>query len=159
MLLKSLGGIQVDIILLKKVGHLGDPGEKVSVRAGYGRNYLIPFGFAVPATVANLEAFEARVAELERAAVESLVAAESRREKLDGLTVTVERKVSNEGKLFGSVGTQNIATAVQAMGITLERQEVRLPEGPFRATGEHQVVLHLHANVDATIRLRVIPEK
>lgn len=145
---------------MKKVGHVGDLGEKVSVRAGYGRNYLIPFGFAVPATAANLEAFEARRAELERAAVESLVTAESRREKLDGLTVTVARKAGDEeGKLFGSVGTQDIAAAIQEMGITLERQEVRLPEGPFRATGDYEVVLHLHADVDATIRLRVIPEK
>lgn len=149
----------MDVILLKRVGHLGDLGEKVSVRAGYGRNYLIPFGFAVPATAANLEAFEARRAELERAAVESLVAAESRREKLDGLTVTVARKAGDEGKLFGSVGTQDIAAAVQELGITLERQEVRLPEGSLRATGEYKVVLHLHADVDATIRLRVIPEK
>jgi len=144
---------------LKKVGHLGDLGEKVSVRAGYGRNYLIPFGFAVPATAANLEAFEARRAKLERAAIESLVAAESRREKLDSLTVTIARKAGDEGKLFGSVGTQDIAVAVQTLGITLERQEVRLPGGPFRTTGEYQVVLHLHADVDATIRLRVIPEK
>lgn len=149
----------MDVILLKKVGHLGDLGEKVSVRAGYGRNYLIPLGFAVPATAANLEAFEARRAELERAAVESLVAAESRREKLDSLTVTIARKAGDEGKLFGSVGTQDIAVAVQALGITLERQEVRLPEGPFRTTGEYQVVLRLHADVDATIRLRVIPDK
>jgi len=149
----------VDVILLKKVGHLGDLGEKVSVRAGYGRNYLIPFGFAVPATAANLEAFEARRAKLERAAIESLVAAESRREKLDSLTVTIARKAGDEGKLFGSVGTQDIAVAVQTLGITLERQEVRLPGGPFRTTGEYQVVLHLHADVDATIRLRVIPEK
>jgi len=149
----------VDVILLEKVGHVGDLGEKVSVRSGYGRNYLIPFGFAVPATAANLEAFEARRAELERAAVESLVAAESRREKLDRLTVTIARKAGDEGKLFGSVGTQDIVTAIQEMGITLERQEVRLPEGPVRATGDYEVVLHLHADVDATIRLRVIPEK
>lgn len=149
----------MDVILLEKVGHVGDLGEKVSVRSGYGRNYLIPFGFAVPATAANLEAFEARRAELERAAVESLVAAESRREKLDRLTVTIARKAGDEGKLFGSVGTQDIVTAIQEMGITLERQEVRLPEGPVRATGDYEVVLHLHADVDATIRLRVIPEK
>jgi len=149
----------VDVILLKKVGHLGDLGEKVSVRAGYGRNYLIPLGLAVPATAANLEAFEARRAELERAAVESVVAAESRREKLDGLTVTIACKAGDEGKLFGSVGAQDIVVAVQAMGIVLKRREVRLPEGPFRTTGEYQVVLHLHADVDATIRLQVIPHR
>lgn len=149
----------MEVILLKKVGHLGDLGEKVSVRAGYGRNYLIPSGFAVPATEANLQSFEERRAELEKAAVESLAAAVSRQERLEGLTVTVARKTGDEGKLFGSVGTQDIATAVQEMGIRLERQEVRLPEGSFRATGEYEVTLHLHADIDTTIRLHVISEK
>ncbi|MCB2261820.1 MAG: 50S ribosomal protein L9 [Candidatus Thiosymbion ectosymbiont of Robbea hypermnestra] len=149
----------MEVILLKKVGHLGDLGEKVPVRAGYGRNYLIPSGLAVPATEANLKAFEERRVELERAAMESLIAAESRREMLDSLTVTIARKAGDEGKLFGSVGTQDIVAAVRDMGITLERQEVRLPEGAFRTTGEYEVVLHLHADVDATIRLRVVPEK
>lgn len=143
---------------MKKVGHLGDLGERVSVRSGYGRNYLIPSGFAVPATEVNLKAFEERRAELEKEAAESLVAAESRREKLDGLTVMIARKAGDEGKLFGSVGTQDIAVAVQEMGIALERHEVRLPEGPFRAAGEYQVALRLHADVEATIRLEVIPE-
>lgn len=148
----------MEVILLRKVGHLGDLGEKVSVRAGYGRNYLVPSGLAVPATAANLEAFEARRAELEKAAMESLAAAVSRCEELDGLTVTIARKAGDEGKLFGSVGTQDIAATVQEMGITLERQEVRLPTGPFRATGEYEVTLHLHVDVDATIRLQIIPE-
>lgn len=149
----------MDIILLKKVGHLGGLGEKVSVRPGYGRNYLIPSGFAVPATEANLKAFEEQRAELEKEAAESLAGAEARREALDGLTVTVARKAGDEGKLFGSVGTQDIADAVRNMGIGLEKQEVRLPEGPFRAAGEYEVVLHLHADVDATIKLEVIPEE
>jgi len=149
----------VEVILLKKVGHLGDLGEKVSVRAGYGRNCLIPSGFAVPATAANMESFEDRRAELERAAMESLAAAASRRELLDGLTVTVARKAGDEGKLFGSVGTQDIAAAVQERGMALERQEVRLPKGAFRATGEYEVTLHLHADIDATIKLQVTPEK
>jgi large subunit ribosomal protein L9 len=149
----------VDVILLKKVGHLGGLGEKVSVRSGYGRNYLIPSGFAVPATEANMKAFEERRAELEKEAADSLAGAEARREKLEGLTVTVARKAGDEGKLFGSVGTQDIATAVQEMGMELEKQEVRLPEGPFRAAGEYEVTLHLHADVDATIKLEVIPEE
>lgn len=97
----------MEIILLKKVGHLGDLGEKVSVRSGYGRNYLIPSGFAVPATEPNLKAFEERRAELEKEAADSLIAAESRRQMLNGLTVTVARKAGDEGKLFGSVGTQD----------------------------------------------------
>lgn len=149
----------MEIILLKKVGHLGDLGEKVSVRAGYGRNYLIPSGFAVPATEANLKAFDERRAELEKEATESLAAAESRRAVLEGLTLSVARKAGDEGKLFGSVGTQDIAAAAQEMGIALERNEVRLPEGPFRAAGEYEVTLHLHADVQATIKLEVIPEE
>ena len=149
----------MEVILLKKVGHLGGLGEKVSVRPGYGRNYLIPSGFAVPATEANLSAFEERRAELEREAAENLAGAESRRETLNGLTVTVARKAGDEGKLFGSVGTQDIAEAVREMGIELEKQEVRLPEGPFRAAGEYEVMLHLHADVDATVKLEIIPEE
>jgi len=148
----------VEVILLKKVGHLGDLGEKVAVRSGYGRNFLIPSGYAVPATEANLKAFEERRAELEKEATEALAAAELRRAKLDGLTVTVARKAGDEGKLFGSVGTQDIADAIAAMGSELEKQEVRLPDGPFRAAGEYEVTLHLHADVDASIKLEVIPE-
>ena len=149
----------MEVILLKKVGHLGGLGEKVSVRSGYGRNYLIPSGFAVPATESNLKAFEESRAELEKEAAESLAAAEARREKLDGLTVTVARKAGDEGKLFGSVGTQDVSDAVKEMGMELEKQEVRLPDGPFRAAGEYEVALHLHADVDATIKLEIIPEE
>ena len=148
----------MEVILLKNVGHLGELGEKVSVRSGYGRNYLIPSGFAVPATAANMTAFEERRAELEKEAADSQAGAESRREKLDGLTVTVARKAGDEGKLFGSVGTQDIADAVREMGMELEKQEVRLPEGPFRAVGEYEVTLHLHADVNASIKLEVVPE-
>jgi len=149
----------VEVILLTKVDHLGNLGEKVSVRPGYGRNYLIPSGRAVAATEANLKAFEDRRAELEEKAAQSVTAAESRRETLDGLTVTIARKAGDEGKLFGSVGTQDIAAAVQEMGIALERHEVRLPEGPFRAAGDYEVTLHLHADVDATIKIAVVPEE
>ena len=149
----------MEVILLTKVDHLGNLGEKVSVRPGYGRNYLIPSGRAVAATEANLKAFEDRRAELEEKAAQSVTAAESRRETLDGLTVTIARKAGDEGKLFGSVGTQDIAAAVQEMGIALERHEVRLPEGPFRAAGDYEVTLHLHADVDATIKIAVVPEE
>jgi large subunit ribosomal protein L9 len=148
----------VEVILLKKVGHLGDLGEKVSIRAGYGRNYLIPKGYAVPATEANLKAFEERRAELEKEAAQLLAAAEARRGQLDGLTVTIARKAGDEGRLFGSVGTSDIADAVVQMGLQLQKQEVRLPEGPFRAAGEYEVALHLHPEVDATIKVEVIPE-
>ncbi|MGA7982036.1 MAG: 50S ribosomal protein L9 [Chromatiaceae bacterium] len=148
----------MEIILLKKVGHLGGLGDKVSVRSGYGRNYLIPSGLAVPATEANLKAFEERRAELEREANEALAAAEERRAKLDGVTVTVARKAGDEGRLFGSVGTGDIAEAAHAMGLQVEKQEVRLPEGPFRAAGEYEILVHLHPDVDATLKLEIIPE-
>jgi len=129
------------------------------VRPGYGRNFLIPSGFAVPATADNLKAFEERRAELETEAAETFTAAESRRGQLDGLTVTLARKAGDEGKLFGSVGTQDIAAAVTAMGMDLKKQEIRLPEGPFRAVGEYQVTVHLHADVDAVIKLEIVPEE
>lgn len=149
----------MEVILLKKVGHLGGLGEKVSVRAGYGRNYLIPSGHAVPATEANLKAFEESRAELEKEAADTLASAEARRDQLDGLTVTVARKAGDEGRLFGSVGTGDIAAVVTEMGMQLAKQEVRLPEGAFRAAGEYEVALHLHADVDATIKLEIVPEE
>lgn len=149
----------MEVILLKKVGHLGQLGDKVSIRPGYGRNFLIPQGYAVPATDANLKAFEERRAELERQAAEALSAAEVRREKLDGLRVTIARKAGEEGRLFGSVGTGDIAAAVVDVGHVLEKHEVRLPEGPFRAAGEYEVVVHLHADVDATLNLEIVAEK
>jgi large subunit ribosomal protein L9 len=148
----------VEVILLKKVGQLGGLGDKVSVRSGYGRNYLIPSGLAVPATEGNLKAFEERRAELEREASEALAAAEARREKLDGITVTIARKAGDEGRLFGSVGAGDIAEAARALGLDVEKQEVRLSHGPFRAAGQYDVVLHLHADVDATLKLEIIPE-
>jgi large subunit ribosomal protein L9 len=147
----------VEVILLKNVGGLGALGDKVRVRAGYGRNYLVPQGYAVLATAANLEAFEARRAELEREAAEAVAAAEARKASLEGLSVTIARRAGDEGRLFGSVGTQDIAEAVTAAGVAVEKQEVRLPEGPLRAAGEFEVLLHLHADVDATVTVHVVP--
>ena len=144
----------MEVILLKKVGHLGELGDKVAIRPGYGRNFLIPQGYAVPATPANLQAFEERRAELEKQATYALAGAEARREKLDGLTVTIARK----GLLFGSVGTADIADAVKAMGHEIEKQELRLPEGPFRTAGEYEVLAHLHADVDVTLKVEIVPE-
>ena len=149
----------MEVILLKKVDNLGDLGEKVNVKAGYGRNYLIPTGHAVAATADNLEAFEARRAELEKEAGAALAAATARKETLDGLAVTVARKAGDEGRLFGSVGTADIAQAVTDAGHALEKHEVRLPHGAFRATGEYDVELHLHSDVDATIKVDVVPEE
>lgn len=148
----------MDVILLKKVGHLGDLGDKVAVRSGYGRNYLIPQGYAVSATEANVAAFEARRAELERAEAQSLAAAQARREQLDGVTLTIARRAGDEGRLFGSVGTGDIAEAATAKGYPLEKQEVRLPQGPFRAAGTYQVKVHLHPDVDAQLNIEIIPE-
>jgi large subunit ribosomal protein L9 len=147
----------VDVILLKKVGGLGDLGDKVAVRPGYGRNYLIPTGCAVPATEANVKAFEERRAELEAEAASALAAAESRKSQLEDMSVTIARKAGDEGRLFGSVGTADIAEALTAAGVEVAKSEVRLPEGPFRAIGEHEVELHLHSDVDVNVRIEVVP--
>jgi large subunit ribosomal protein L9 len=149
----------MDVILLQKVDNLGNLGDKVAVKSGYGRNFLIPSGRAVPATTDNLAAFEARRAELEKEAAELLAAAEARKAKLDGLTITVPCKAGDEGRLFGSVGTIDIAQAATEAGAEVLKQEVRLPEGPFRVVGEFDVELHLHADVNATIKLSVVPEE
>nr|WP_207188002.1 50S ribosomal protein L9 [Thiorhodovibrio winogradskyi] len=142
--------------MLKKVAGLGALGDKVAVRPGYGRNYLLPGGFAVAATAENLQAFEERRAELEREAAEALATAEARKAKLDGLRVTIGRKAGEEGRLFGSVGTSDIAEAVSATGTELQRSEVRLPDGPLRAVGEFSVNLRLHADLDCNVVIEVV---
>ena len=147
----------MDVILQKKVGGLGELGDKVAVRPGYGRNYLIPQGLAVSATRENLEAFEARRAELERGEAEALAAAVSRQQRLEDLTVTIARKAGEEGRLFGSVGTADIAAAVTEAGVEVVKGEVRLPSGPFRAIGEYEIALHLHSDIDATVRIDIVP--
>ncbi|WPL17805.1 50S ribosomal protein L9 [Thiorhodovibrio winogradskyi] len=147
----------MDVILLKKVVGLGALGDKVSVRPGYGRNYLLPGGFAVAATAENLKAFEERRAELEREAADALAAAEARKAKLDGLRVTIGRKAGDEGRLFGSVGTADIAEAVSsAAEVEIMRSEVRLPDGPLRAVGEFSVNLRLHADLDSNVIIEVV---
>jgi large subunit ribosomal protein L9 len=148
----------MDIILLQKVDNLGNLGDKVHVKSGYGRNFLIPSGRAVPATEENLKAFEARRAELEKEAAGKLAEAEGRKAKLDGLTITISCKAGDEGRLFGSVGTSDISKAVNDSGQALEKKEVQLPNGPFRVAGEYEVDLHLHADVNATIKLTIVPE-
>ncbi|MCU7932929.1 MAG: 50S ribosomal protein L9 [Candidatus Thiodiazotropha sp. (ex Codakia rugifera)] len=148
----------MEIILLQKVDNLGDLGEKVNVKSGFGRNFLIPSGRAVPATEENLKAFEARRAELEKEAAEKLKAAESRKTKLDGMTISITCKAGDEGRLFGSVGTADISKAVSAKGVELAKKEVMLPNGPFRVAGEYDVDLHLHADVDVSVKLTIVPE-
>lgn len=148
----------MEIILLEKIENLGAMGDKVNVRPGYGRNYLVPQGKAKAATAENIAEFEARRADLEKAAAETLAAAEARREQIDGKTVEIVAKAGEEGKLFGSIGTADIADAVKATGVEIERNEIRLPEGAYRQIGEYDVVLHLHSDVDATIKLIVSAE-
>jgi large subunit ribosomal protein L9 len=148
----------MEVILLEKIENLGVMGDKVNVKPGYGRNYLIPKGKAAPATEANIAAFEARRADLEKAAAETLAAAEARRAQLVGMNITITAKAGDEGKLFGSIGTADIADAINASGVTVERHEVRLPTGAFRQVGEYDVELHLHTDVNTTIKLTVAAE-
>ncbi len=148
----------MEVILLEKVANLGNLGDKVNVRPGYGRNFLIPQGKATPATPENVARFEARRAELEKAAAEALATAEARRDALEGFAVEIAAKAGDEGKLFGSVGTSDIARALTEAGHPVERHEVRLPEGPFRTTGEFDVQLHLHTDVEATVKLTIVAE-
>ncbi|PSF10558.1 50S ribosomal protein L9 [Marinobacter fuscus] len=148
----------MEVILLEKVANLGTLGDKVKVKSGYGRNFLLPYGKAVPATEANVKAFEERRAELEKAAAEKLATAQSRAEALEGASITIASKAGEEGKLFGSIGVRDIADAVSAAGTEVEKSEVRLPEGPIRVTGEYDVELQLHTDVEVTIKLAVVAE-
>jgi len=148
----------MEVILLEKIGKLGNLGDKVSVKAGYGRNFLVPQGKAVPATEANVAKFEERRAELEAAAAEALAAANARAEALNEKEVTIVSKAGDEGKLFGSIGTKDIADAVTAAGAEVEKSEVRLPEGALRHTGEFEIAIQLHPEVTATIQLAIVAE-
>ncbi|TCJ17107.1 50S ribosomal protein L9 [Parasulfuritortus cantonensis] len=149
----------MEIILMDKVANLGNLGDIVKVKDGYARNYLIPQGMAKRATAANKAAFEEKKAELEKLAAEKLVAAQARAEKLEGFELTVAQKAGVDGRLFGSVGNTDIADALQAQGFDVNKAEVRLPEGPFKAIGEYEVVLGLHTDVTATIKLTVVAEQ
>lgn len=150
----------MEVILLQKVDNLGNLGDKVKVRAGYGRNYLIPQGKAAPATPDNLAAFEARRAELEKQAAAALAAAQARKTKLEALGgISITAKAGAEGKLFGSVGTVDIAEAITGAGIEVERKEVRMLAGAIRVAGEHEVELHLHTDVNVTLKVTVVAEE
>ncbi|MFO1431342.1 MAG: 50S ribosomal protein L9 [Candidatus Competibacteraceae bacterium] len=148
----------MEVILLEKVANLGNLGDRVKVKPGYGRNYLIPKGKATEATAENVARFEARRAELESRAAESLTSAQARAEQLAELIVTLAAKAGSEGRLFGSVGAADIAEAVSAAGYELKKQEVRLPQGPIRQVGEYDVTLQLHGDVKTHIRVNVIAE-
>lgn len=148
----------MEVILLEKVENLGALGDKVKVKAGYGRNYLIPGGKATPATAENIAAFEARRAELEKQASEALAVAEQRKTALEKLSITITAKAGDEGKLFGSVGPADIADAVTAAGVAVEKKEVRMPTGPIRIAGEHEIGIHLHTDVNTTLNVTVVAE-
>ncbi len=148
----------MEVILLEKVANLGGLGDTVKVRPGYGRNFLIPHGKAKPATAENVAFFEAQRAELERKAAEELAAAEARAEKLNAAAITITANAGDEGKLFGSVGPQDVAEALTAAGTEVGRHEVRMPEGPIRATGEYSIEIHLHADVNANVAVTVVGE-
>jgi large subunit ribosomal protein L9 len=148
----------MDIILLQKVANLGTIGDRVKVKSGYGRNFLLPKGKATLATVANIAKFEVIRADLERQAQHSLTGAQQRAELLRDVKVTISSKAGTEGKLFGSVGTSDIAEAATRMGHALTRAEVRLPAGPLRTVGEHSVALHLHTDVDVSLIVNIVAE-
>lgn len=149
----------MEVILLDKVKNLGNLGEQVKVRPGYGRNFLIPNGKAVMATPDNKAKFEARRQELEAAAAEAVAAAQARADKLNGLTVQIACKAGDEGRLFGSVGTADLAKAVSdAAGIEVGKHEVRMPDGAIRSLGEFEYDLQLHSDVIATVKVNVVPE-
>jgi large subunit ribosomal protein L9 len=145
----------MEVILLEKIGKLGNLGDKVNVKSGFGRNYLIPQGKAVSATEANMARFEERRAELEKESADKLASAQARAEALEGLNITIASKAGDEGKLFGSVGSKDIADALTAAGTAVEKSEVRLPNGVIRTIGQFEIAVQLHAEVMANITLTV----
>jgi large subunit ribosomal protein L9 len=148
----------MDVILLEKVANLGNLGDKVTIKSGYGRNYLVPQGKAVPATAAKVAEFEARRAELEKAAVEKLNAAQARANALSKLSVVITHKAGDEGRLFGSIGTHNIAEAISKAGVAIEKHEIRLPHGAIRHLGDFEIDVAFHTDVVTKITVKVAPE-
>jgi len=149
----------MEVILLQKVANLGQIGDRVKVKSGYARNFLVPTGKATMATQANIAKFEAQRAELEEKAHAELAAAQARAAKLENFKLEIKAKTGAEGKLFGSIGTSDIAEAAVAAGQPIARSEVRMPTGPIRSTGEHQVQLHLHTDVDVTLMVTIVAEE
>ena len=149
----------MQVILLEKIANLGDLGDQVSVKSGYGRNYLVPQNKAVPATAENIARFEERRAELERTSNERLGEAQSRADKISGTQVTITSKAGEEGKLFGSITVRDIAEAAGRRDIRLDKSEILLPDGPLRTLGEFDVDTKLHPEVIATLKVTVIAEQ
>lgn len=148
----------MEVILLEKVRNLGGLGDQVNVKAGYGRNYLIPNNKAVIANEKNKAAFQARRAELEKANQEAQAQARARADKLSGLTVQIAGRVGEEGKLFGSVGTADIAEAVTKLGFEIDRSEIHLPQGPLKSVGDFEIPVSLHAEVNIKLIVSVVGE-
>jgi large subunit ribosomal protein L9 len=148
----------MEVILLEKIANLGNLGDKVTIKSGYGRNYLVPQGKAVAATAKKIAEFEARRAELEKAAAEKLSAAQKLGDELSKLQITIAHKAGDEGRLFGSVGTHNIAEAITAAGIAIEKQQIRLPHGAIRHIGDYPIDINLHSDVIVTLTIKIAPE-
>ncbi len=148
----------MNIILLEKVANLGNLGDKVSVKPGFGRNFLIPGGKAVLATAERIKEFEGRRAELEKAEAERLNQAQARAESIEKLSLTITHQAGEEGKLFGSVGLPDIIKACSEAGVDVEKQEIKLSEGSIRQTGEFEVAIHLHTDVITSLKLAVVAE-
>ena len=148
----------MDLILLEKVQNLGDLGDLVKVKAGFGRNYLVPQGKAALATKENLAHFETRRAELEAAAKEKLGQAQNRQTGLEGVEVEISANASEEGNLYGSIGPREIAAAVSALGREITKSEVIMGEGPLRTVGEFDVIVQVHTDVQTTVKVTIIPE-
>jgi large subunit ribosomal protein L9 len=148
----------MEVILLEKIANLGGLDDKVTIKAGYGRNYLIPTGKAVAATPQKIAEFEARRAELEKAAAEKLAAAQARADAISKLKIVITHKAGDEGRLFGSVGTHNIAEAITAAGVAVEKSEVRLPHGAIRHVGEFPIDINLHSDVVVTLPITIAAE-
>jgi large subunit ribosomal protein L9 len=149
----------MDVILLEKVKNLGDLGDTVKVKPGYGRNFLLPQGKALPATKANLKVFEERKADLVKKATDSLSAAKMRADKLNGKTLTIKALTAEEGKLYGSVGPSDVVRAATAAGFDIKKAEVDMPTGPIRAIGSYPVTIRLHTEVEASITVSIEEEK
>lgn len=145
----------MEIILLEKIDNVGAIGDRVKVKSGYARNYLIPQGKATLATPENIAKFEARRAEIEQKAEAELTLAQQRAKALEGLTLRIEAQAGPEGRLFGSVGTSDIVDACAALGVEIERSEVRLPHGPLRTVGQHEVDFHLHSDVNVVLMVTI----
>ncbi len=149
----------MEVILFEKIDRLGGIGDLVNVKAGFARNFLLPQGKAKAATDANKAEIESRRAEFEKLAADAIVSAEKRRDQIEALSLEITAKSGTEGKLFGSIGNMDIASALTEAGVEVEKREVRLPEGPIRQAGEYEVIVHLHSGIDAVAKVSIIGEE